>query len=1016
MRTSLRKYKQQLTTLLLICLANFAFGQIDTTSVPIDTSSIDDTAIPIDTTIASINTDSINVDSSIVEVKQNIFENDKVKLIYRLDSVKLQKNEVVTNLIKIINVSSEPISFTVTNIYPAVWQTVDVLEEGFKVLQPNDTLFYPILLIPSKTYRQGSNLIINTILEDSLNQTIGNHYFNIYSDKQISWETEVNPDRKVYLKNNETSGVIKYRISNTGPYKQDFFISYKTLGTNLLVSDTSDNILEPSRTVSLESQADTTLFYKLSAFRENDRNFKRVPTLNYVPNYKYGDKKYTMFLESRDPKELRRVNKKGDKIDFIKLPNEIIASDMSNSTLPLVVEAAAQNIFDDNVFMSLNMRGFKTLNEDASLIYFTQFNYSTAFLGTQFVRNAPWYVGYFDSKIQAEIGQVSGNIIGINNFGKGAKFSYRFNDKHQTGVFYTRGLRIFEPPRTEGVGLYHKFNVNQNLRFKASLGRSANYFIDSRTNAANLSSNFSIGKNHHFSLLAGATNSNRVFQATNYTFNGLLGSFNYSTSFLDRKIRTSLNARYNDRFFGDGGFENFQINHLSTYKINNKWRVNLNNFYFDNAAYNIFEDTLYFGQNLFNNSAVFHTTNHIGTFQPGVFYNYSDILNYKVHSRGLLFRYSKGDYTKNFLVSSFFRAGYNDAIDFPDLKNFFILENNTILRYRVWTINTRYMYGANSRVALEHMLAYGLTPQFFRFNMQNQHLFKNEHFVIENSFNYTYNNIFKRHGIGYFPQLFYFTNSGWRFAINASYNFYSNDYGSFYTSSFVPIEELQGTEVHNYNFGFSVRKEFDIPIPFLKSKSVDCNFVAFYDLNGNSIKEENEPTIENVIINIDNTSELITDKNGVGKVKNISLGEHYVFVKRLEGIDGWFSNIGDSLEVITKGNVYLPFVRGVKVYGEVFLDRQEIGVVDKDKKFDLSRIKITATNGKTHHTLTDVDGKFEFYLPNGDYLITMDENVLGTKYKMSSNNIPVKLAYGQTDTYVSFYVSEKRRKVTIKEF
>ena len=995
---------------------NFTHGQVDTTAVPIDTASIEDTAISIDTTIASINTDSINVDSNKVEVKQNIFENDKVKLIYRIDSIKLQKNEVVTNLIKIINVSSEPISFTVTNIYPAAWQIVDVLDNGFKQLQPNDTLFYPILLIPSKTYRQGSNLIINTILEDSINQTIGNHYFNIYSDKQISWNTEINPDRKIYLKNNETSGVIKYTITNTGPYKQDFFISHKTLGSNLLISDTLGNVIEKSKTVSLESNADTTIYYKLSAYKENDRNFKRVPSLSYVPNYMYGDKKYTMFLESRDPKELRRVNKKGDKVDFIKLPNQVLASDLSSSTLPLIVEAAAQNIFDDNVFMSLNMRGYKSLNNQASLIYFTQFNYSTIFANTQFITNAPWYVGYFDDKIQAELGQVSRNMIGVNGAGKGAKFSYRFNDQHKTSAFYTRGLRLFEPPRNEGVGISHDYKVNSNLRFKAGIGRSANYSFDGRTNAANLSSNFRFAKKHFLSVLVAGSNSSRVFQSTNYNFNGLFAGLGYSSSFFKSKLKSTINGRYNDRFFGNGGFESLQINQISNLRINDNWKVFINNLLFDNASYNLFEDTIYLEQNLFNNSLLFHTSTSNGIFQPGIFYNYSDIADYKLHSRGLLFRYSKGDYTKNFLLSSFFRAGYNDAIDFPDLKNFFILENNTILRYRVWTINTRYLYGANSRVALEHMLAYGLAPQFFRLNLQNQHLFKNEHFVIENSFNYTYNNIFKRHGLGYFPQLFYFTNSGWRFAINASYNFYSNDYGSFYTSSFVPIQEQQGNEVQNYNFGFSVRKEFAIPIPFIESKSVDCDFVAFYDLNGNSIKEENEPTIENVIINLDNTSELITDKNGIGKVKNISLGNHYVSLTRLEGVDGWFSNIGDSLEVITKGNIYLPFVRGVKVYGEVFLDRQEIGVVDKDKKFDLSRIKITATNVKTYHTLTDVNGKFEFYLPNGDYLITMDENVLGTKYKMSSNNIPVKLTYGQTDTYVSFYVSEKRRKVTIKEF
>ena len=55
-------------------------------------------------------------------------------------------------------------------------------------------------------------------------------------------------------------------------------------------------------------------------------------------------------------------------------------------------------------------------------------------------------------------------------------------------------------------------------------------------------------------------------------------------------------------------------------------------------------------------------------------------------------------------------------------------------------------------------------------------------------------------------------------------------------------------------------------------------------------------------------------------------------------------------------------------------------------------------------------------MPNGDYIITMDESILGNKYKLSRNNIPVTLKSTQDGVYVSFYIVENKKKVIIKEF
>ena len=151
-------------------------------------------------------------------------------------------------------------------------------------------------------------------------------------------------------------------------------------------------------------------------------------------------------------------------------------------------------------------------------------------------------------------------------------------------------------------------------------------------------------------------------------------------------------------------------------------------------------------------------------------------------------------------------------------------------------------------------------------------------------------------------------------------------------------------------------------------------------------------------------------------MKNLKFDTYKLEVLSLEELNGWFPNVKDSIPINTDGITYIPFVRGIKVYGDVIIDRQKIAVSD-EKPLDLSRIKISATNdGKVYNALTNSKGQFEFYLPFGQYTITMDEGILGDRFMITRNNLSVKLRNNQDAAYLSFYIVEKRRKVIFKDF
>ena len=162
-------------------------------------------------------------------------------------------------------------------------------------------------------------------------------------------------------------------------------------------------------------------------------------------------------------------------------------------------------------------------------------------------------------------------------------------------------------------------------------------------------------------------------------------------------------------------------------------------------------------------------------------------------------------------------------------------------------------------------------------------------------------------------------------------------------------------------------------------------FKAFLDVNGNYKQDNGEVSLENVVIKVGDWS-VLTDQNGRATIKHLFADSTYSFEAfSLEDLNGYFSNIPDKYAPIKDSICYVPFVRGVKLNGEVYLDRDKKSAT-ADKKIDLSNIRISAFNGHTIHTLTDFNGNFSMYVPYGDYEISMDEAVIGSRFILLEND------------------------------
>jgi len=932
----------------------------------------------------------------------------------------LKKGQIISNVLKIINHADIPLNFSVDAIFPGGWKRIDSKNQ-IHTAKPKDTVFIPIIILPTKLVNGNTEIIVNTFIIDEDGQQIGNNFFTLTTTKKVAWSIDIKNNTNLYFKNDENTKDFNFSINNNGNYNQDIFVSYTIPRKDLILTDTLlKPLIEPNKTFTLLPREQKEIKHKIIAKSINERNENRISINNYLPLTNTQRIARTLIVNTSEPKIRKTDLQRKTKINFIKLPNEIEANSFGYPNLPLIVDLTAQNILDNRSFLSLNLQGFKQLNPEASLVYFTQFNYSNSFFTNNVFKNAPWYVGYFDDKKSIEIGQVNGDLIGASSSGKGIKLGYQFNEKHSAGGFYVNSNGFFSSENSIiSYGGWYKFKYNESIRLRASAGRSSNNFTERLNNSIILQPSVNFLNSHSISFISGFNNLQFKVNDISQSTNGYLIGTNYSSIAFKKKLRSNINVRYNDKYFSNGSSERINISQRFNYQLSKDWIAIATNNYQKSNIFNRNTDTFLYTQENFFSNVSFSKKTLKGSYQPGVFFEYRNFPNNSFVLRGLNFRYSLYNFEKNLLTSLFTRAGYAKPKNVIDSEEYFSLEMSGLFRYQTWSLTGRYNLGTFSSISSQQNQNNFSTPQSLRLSIQNQYLFPSKQFVLESNLIYSYNNIFKNHSLGIFPQLFYFSDSGWRFGLSANYMFTSSDFSSVYDTTNIGQNSNQlpvGPTVNsNLNLNFSLRKEFGVPIPFTNKTAASAKFVSFLDINGNNIKDKDEVSVQNIVVKL-NKHEVITNFEGEASIKNVQQGKYKLEILPLEELNGWFSNTKDSIFINEDGINYIPFVRGIKVYGDIIIDRQKIAVTD-DKKLDLSRIKISAIKGdKIYNTLTNKNGRFEFYLPFGSYTITMDEVILNDRFRVTRNNLPVKLRNDQDGVYVSFYIIEKRRKVIFKDF
>lgn len=937
-------------------------------------------------------------------------QNRQVTAIFQQKEFELHNGEVISNVLQVVNTGDAVTRFTLNVDYPAGWKLLYNTKTTYE-FSPSDTIYIPIRIVPLGSSKGNSRFMVSAFAVSDDDIDLGHDLFWAYTKKQTNWSLSVEPGNTIYFRNNENEARFNVSVLNTGTEKQPIVFSVNNMSLFSAVNDSAGNpVKKTSSTLMLNSYEDTT--FQLSfKYLQGKRNFNRIDVENYRPENHNEERSFNVLITTEEPNFGQPgAFSASQRISFKKLSDDKQASQQSFSHMPLVVDYNISNLLDNVTFSTLNLRGQAQLGAEKSIVY----NFQGNAIGSnydEFIKNSNYYVGYFHSKGNVQAGFINGGYTGLQSFGRGIKGAYNLNKRNTVNAFYVFNTDRFGKTFLTSYGTGYTLRYFKQNTAHIEYGHSANTYTGTKSHVLNSRVGYNFYKTHTLNInFSNSWNQiDNSYQGKQNT-HGYFLMVNYGGTFLKNKLGINHGLGHNTKEYANSNVSRLFYNHRARYLFNDKWSVMLvNNFNRSSSTfYNNADNTSITNQFAVNRSFKMRSV------QPMIFYNIFNLPTFTYHMKGAGINYNVFNTKDNTRFSTTLEAGYNTPINVEKAKESSFLQWNSIMFYKTLSANARYIignYGISGRPDTGQVI---VTQQIFSGNLQHQHLFRNTKFMLQSGINYFYNNVFKQHNLSLNPEIYYFTSEGWRFRLGMNYGYTSSIALKNIYNPNSNGEEPQRVSNENVFITVGVRKEFAIPVPFKQQKFCDVEIAAFYDINGNGVKDKNERPVENVVIKLGD-EEVITNADGECRIRGTKMGKNTFKAVPLDPVESWFPNIEDSALILKNKTLFIPFVKGVKIKGKVSIDREAIAA-DASEPFDLSLIKITAVGGKTYNALTGFDGSFEFYLPYGKYIITMDEGVLGTKFKLARNNFEVDVTREADGMYLSYLIIEKKRKVNRKIF
>lgn len=928
-------------------------------------------------------------------------------------AVEAKANSSVFNVVKIVNPTNSSQTYRLTLTVPEGWS---VLGEPIQelTLASHDSVLVPVRVAVASTARGeiGYSLIA------SITDVRGNLIKNEYSFVKIPSERNLRVrllNRIVYFDKKTTSATFRIKAENRG--NRNELIYFNFLGDrNIIIGESDLDVYNTDISLPPYTDSIISLSVKLKdGFQTSGKDMYALNMHASTLDTSFNGTVWFRYLENKYEGQIPESQK------------------------ALVVELIGQGLF--NAIYTPNyiatLYGTILLNNGADLYYYYRNKGSQT--DADLYRYNRMFVGFRNEYLNLKLGDIT-TTLEANMYGRGAeaKVTVGNNTIHAIG---TSDMR--QPKRNVGAEVVHTIN-----KFGAVRVGGAFNLDDTQHETGNLGfvgATINSLKYQSLNFMVGASQ-NKFRLDSSFTKLGLGYELNYMLS----KGRVYLNFRnkYGSREYTGVYRGRFDLIGMGIVKLSEKAALDFNLFdlRYDPAVYvngvlqadkfsNIQQLQAYYRYNF--------TPRFILYGGPGLDNAWSNnfaSLSGDDYFAGRVYKFQGGlrmrSEGNNVTLNPSITLGLVDIYHFSKVlygithsditskKPFPYQSFSLNLRARMWGFTAmynngpralyeqyNYFYGSKQSKALRFM------PYFDGF------IYKKE-LQLSIRASYTNDLVTNNRYTTLTSQVYYYFPRDWRAYFLNVYSMQTK------VSSGGSTDATNAGATSKYStmyFEIGIRKEFAIPQPRLKF--YDIKLVFFKDLNGNGVKDDNEPGIPNVLAGIERqedsksvyasqvftSQELLSDQTGSVYYNNIPQGVYAFNYNTVGAESGNFTKAAENLTyVVDKNNTfYLPYVEKNKVFGKIILNRSRISALGR---VDLANIRVTATDsqGRIYSTLTDGDGKFTIYAPVTDKYNVSVSNVLYENFDLRQNNFLVQFN-GYKQFEVNFVFDEKIRTINFSK-
>ena len=927
-----------------------------------------------------------------------------------------QLNEFASNVLRIVNNTDKDQDLSLMLNPPAGWQLMGASLKELKITS-KDTLIVPVRIRPSGNMQGDMTYVTNAFLS-MRGFTVANAIWNIEVARKSNWNASLSSN-KIYFTEGSDSTTFRLNLSNSGN-SDEALVILSNAETGLFIKNKKEqNVKSQRQPMLLKVNQDTSLVF--TVLREN---------IAALPNAEVDESNQRYRLKIKVQNERQKKAGKGlwtGNVNLIKLPGERKVEEALFNSFPLTVEWNSYNVLDENTYGSLGMYGFKYLTDNRSFSYYYQANFIQNQINWESLLGNYFYLGYFSPDYSAEVGDITAGRSGSLLVGKGLKGSYTYKN-HQLGAIYIGNPSVFNNPFLTGYGGSYNYRQKK-IKAEAYYEATNNNMLQIKSNYVTVDASYRVNAQHLVMLGGGYSNEN----FTGVGIEGVTGQramLGYQGNV--KQFNISFNGQYHSESYAP---RRGVINGSATvaYPLSHLIRLRGGASYFKNQPSDVLndgsiQDTIATGRsNVF--IQMLHSQNgNSYVVQPQYTMYTSNFLD--ANTAGFNFEYRTRFSPQTSFFSTLF-IGQNSFPSHQHIDPIFVSNIRLSLRYKTFNANLRYYYGPfylNEQMIYVNSLE---NPQRLFAMVNHDKWFAKNRMRLNINFNYNYTTRQGRHQLVTRPELFYYSKKRFEFSAYANYLLYANaqyerESAVISGSPVVNTDYLVPADViSRIEFGFGIK--FNINVPAGIDRNYRANMVVFRDENGNGIKDANEPGYENMLIRVTPTSanftsdemmlqqheiyELITNSDGEVRYNHLPKGNYKIESIPLVAAEGWFS--GNEFYKYIEGNqtIYIPLSKGARLSGGIFVERD---THTDDRAIVLAGIRVTAVNqlsGESHSALTDQFGNYSIYLPNGDYMISINEGAVGARYQFIENNIPISVKNSGENYNVGFYLVEKKRQI-----